>query len=158
MSNNTIKTKSGITITTEEVLNRFKSLVSSSPKSIDIETDENRGSDDKINVRFAWSDDFDVLVSFKTEVNCPDEWSILYENTKFDGCLLESNIDQDLNEPLDLDLGSLQIEVENFMVSDDFKSGAEVFFDGDSLQSSLDREYEHNNPMKAYGLSVSDFI
>lgn len=114
--------------------------------------------DNQIMVDFPLNDEFDLVLYFKSDVSEPNEWSILCENTKYHKAVYAYQYDSDLDKVCEIDLSFMLEHVENFIVSNDYKSKEEVFFEKSDLESSWVAEKEYQNPMKAYGLSNSDFI
>lgn len=146
--------KDGTIITAAEVIERFKAL---EPKDIEID-DIKVSSEEFLTVTFEWDEFFDMILTFSTVINHPDEWSVLYKDFKFSKCTLDSQYASELSEETGLVIEEITTLVEDFMVSDEYKVRGEVFFDLDSLEKSKDREAECENPMKAYGFRTSDFL
>ena len=114
--------------------------------------------DNQIMVDFPLNEEFDLVIYLNSDVSTPDEYSILCEETKYNKAVYASQYDSDLDEECNVDLSFMLENIENFIVSKDFKIKEEVFFESADLESSWEAEKECNNPMKTYGLSNSDFI
>lgn len=114
--------------------------------------------DNQIMIDFPLNDEFDIVIYFKSDVSTPDDYSILCEGTKYHKAVYASQYSSDLDEECNIDLAFMLEHIENFIVSDDFKIKEEVFFESSDLESSWVADKEFYSPMKAYGLSNSDFI
>lgn len=141
-----------LNIIQQDILNKFKST-EAKDINIDFFSDNNQ-----IMVDFPLNDEFDLVIYFDSEVSSPDEYSILCENTKYSNAVYASQYDSDLDEVAKVDLSFMLEHVESYILSDDYKSKKEVFFEKSDLESSWVAEKEYSNPMKTYGLSNSDFI
>lgn len=146
MSNTTLN------IAQVDILNKFKSL---EPKDINVDLFYD---DNQIMIDFPLNDEFDLVVYFKSDVSTPDDYSILCEGTKYNKAVYASQYSSDLDEECNADLSFMLEHIENFIVSDEFKIKQEVFFEKSDLESSWVTDKEFYSPMKAYGLSNSDFI
>lgn len=144
-----------LNIAQADILNKFKSLVNESPEDINIDLfyDNNQ-----IMVDFQLNDEFDLVIYLNSDVSTPDDYSILCEGTKYNKAVYASQYDSDLDEECNIDLSFMLEHIENFIVSDEFKTKQEVFFEKSDLEGSWIAEKEYNNPMNTYGLSNSDFI
>lgn len=121
--------------------------------NIDLFYDNNQ-----IMVDFPLNDEFDLVIYLKSDVSTPDDYSILCEGTKYNKAVYASQYSSDLDKECNIDLAFMLECIENFVVSNDFKTKEEVFFESSDLESSWEVEKEYNNPMKTYGLSNFDFI
>lgn len=146
MSNNILN------ITQADILNNFKSL---EPKDINVDLFYD---DNQIMIDFPLNDEFDLVIYFKSDVSTPDDYSILCEGTKYHKAVYASQYSNDLDGECSIDLDFMLEYIENFIVSDEFKIKQEVFFEKSDLESSWVADKEFYSPMKAYGLSNSDFI
>lgn len=134
------------------ILSKFKSL---EPKDINVDLFYD---DNQIMVDFPLNDEFDLVIYFKSDVSTPDDYSILCEGTKYHKAVYASQYSSDLDEECNIDLAFMLEHIENFIVSDEFKIKQEVFFEKSDLESIWVADKEFYSPMKAHGLSNSDFI
>lgn len=141
-----------LNIIQQDVLNKFKSL---EPKDINIDLFYD---DNQIMVDFPLSEEFDLVLYFKSDVSEPDDYSILCENTEYHKAVYASQYDSDLDEYAKADFSFMLQHIEDFILSGKYKTKQEVFFEKSDLESSWVAEKEYQNPMKTYGLSNSDFI
>lgn len=141
-----------LNIIQQDILNKFKST-EAKDINIDFFSDNNQ-----IMVDFPLNDEFDLVIYFDSEVSSPDEYSILCENTKYHKAIYASQYDSDLDEDAKVDFSFMLQHIEDFILSGEYKIKQEVFFEKSDLESSWVSEKEYQNPMKAYGLSNSDFI
>ena len=140
-----------LNIAQANILNKFKSI---EPKDINVDLFYD---DNQIMIDFPLNDKFDLVIYFKSDVSTPDDYSILCEGTKYHKAVYASQYDSDLDEDCNIDLSFMLKHIENFIVSDEFKTKQEVFFEKSDLEGSWVAEKEYNSPMKTYGLSNSDF-
>lgn len=142
-----------LNIAQQDILNKFKAV---QPKDIEVDFDS-----DLITVYFELNPEFDLYLYFNSDVSYPDDYSILCENTNYRGAILVSQYDSDLDEECNIDLSFMFEYIENYLVSEEYNKlnkHSQVFFEKSDLEGSWIAEKEYNNPMKAYGLSNSDFI
>lgn len=141
-----------LNIAQADILNKFESL---EPKDINVDLFYD---DNQIMVGFPLNEEFDLVIYLNSDVSTPDDYSILCEGTKYNKAVYASQYDSDLDEECSVDLSFMLEHIENFIISDDFKIKEEVFFESSDLESIWEADKEFYSPMKAYGLSNSDFI
>ena len=141
-----------LNIAQADILSKFHTTASKDI-NIDLFYDDNQ-----IMVDFPLNDEFDLVIYLNSDVSTPDDYSILCEGTKYNKAVYASQYSSDLDEECNVDLAFMLEHIENFIVSNDYKSKEDVFFEKSDLEGSWAADKEHNNPMKTYGLSNSDFI
>ena len=141
-----------LNITQADILSKFHTTAS---KDINIDLFYD---DSQIMVDFPLNDEFDLVIYLNSDVSTPDDYSILCEGTKYNKAVYASQYNSDLDEECNINLSFMLEHIENFIVSDEFKIKQEVFFEKSALESSWVADKEFYSPMKAYGLSNSDFI
>ena len=110
------------------ILNKFKSL---EPKDIDIEFDSK-----EFRTTFELNDEFELVIYFDCITTYPDKYSMLVENVKYKKAVFASQYSADLDEECEIDLAFMLEHIEDFIISDGYKSDEEVFFDKRDLESS----------------------
>lgn len=114
-------------------------------------------TNDVITVSLDVNDDFFITISFDTDERVIDDSTILYQDTKYKGALLESQYVGEPSQVLDLDLSKMVIALESFICCD-LNNGVEYFTDGREAREALDNERAYNkSPAAYYGHSQSDF-
>ena len=141
-----------LNIAQADILSKFHTTASKDI-NIDLFYDDNQ-----IMVDFPLNDEFDLVIYLNSDVSTPDDYSILCEGTKYNKAVYASQYDSDLDKECNIDLSFILKHIENFIVSGDYKSKEEVFFDEGDLESSWVADKEYNSPMNTYGLSNSDLI
>lgn len=136
-------------INTQDVLDF---LQNPNPSYIEIDC-----TDDVLSVALEIVEDETLILYFDTDCIYPDDYSVIYRDTKFKGAEIESHYVGVEKIQLDTDFSEALILIENYMVSKEYPSKIEVFFSDSCYEGSLN-SYSRYDHMSVYGFSNSDFV
>lgn len=143
-----------LNIAQQDILNKFKAESKSEHPNIEVEFFY---KEDKFDVWFPINDDVDLVISFKSDISYPDDFSTLCENTEVVQAVYSQSYSTEPDFECALDLGFMLQHIEEYIISKEF-SKREVFFDKSCVEEKWIVDYEFNNPNEAYDASNSDFI